>query len=118
MKTTLPRSGVALKIGPTRYSSGGILRFGRYRSGEIAIEVVNAAGEPELKATVSVVPYGAPMPGEHGLYIKNWSENEGILDALVEAGVIELTGHVFCLGHVQADHAILTEKWVAALGES
>lgn len=99
-----------MKIGPTKYGSGGTVLFGRYRSGETAILIKNAPNAPELKATVSMVPYGAPNPGKHGVYIKNWSENEGVAEALVAAGVITLTGKTFPTGHTEALHGKLTKQ--------
>jgi len=107
----------ALTIGPTKYSRGGRIKFGWYGSGEIAMRVVNSAGERELVATVSVVPYGAPDPGRHGVWIKDWSENEGVADALVKAGIVRLTGQTHSTGFVQALHAQLTKAAIAHLPE-
>jgi hypothetical protein len=101
---------MTLKVGPFSYSKGGVIEFGRYGSGEIAIQIFNRYGEPEATATVSLVPYGAPHPGERGIYLKDWSENEGVVQALVDAGIIELTGKGMPTGYCVADHAVLTDK--------
>jgi hypothetical protein len=100
---------MALIVGPSGYSRGGIIEFGRYQSGEIAIQIFGPDGEPEATATVSLVPYGAPEPGERSIYIKTWSENEGMSEALVKAGIVILTGKAVPTGYCMADHAILTD---------
>lgn len=49
-------------------------------------------GEPLATASVNVVDYYFTKEnGEHQTFIKNYSENEGILEALVEAGIVEDT---------------------------
>lgn len=101
---------MSLKVGPFGCSKGGVIEFGRYQSGEIAIQIFNRYGEPEATATVSLVPYGAPPPGERGVYLKDWSENEGIVQALVDAGIVELTGEAVPTGFCVADHAVLTDS--------
>ena len=50
-------------------------------------------GEPVATASVNVVEY--PMGGfseRNFTFIKNYSENEGMLDALIEAGIVKDTG--------------------------
>jgi len=98
-----------LRVGPARFCPGGVIRFGRYRSGETSIEVIAPNSESIWVATVALVPYGAPHPGEYGLWLKGWRENEGIPQALVEAGILTLTGHTFVTGFCEAQHAELTE---------
>lgn len=100
---------MTLRVGPFGYSKGGTIEFGRYGSGEIAMQVYRL-GEAEATATVSLMPYGAPHPGERGVYLKDWSENEGIVQALVDAGIVELTGEGVSTGYCVADHAILTDE--------
>ena len=39
---------------------------------------------------------------ENELLIKNWSENEGVLQALVDAGVVEDTGRTVPMGRARA----------------
>jgi len=62
------------------------LEFGQYKNGRVAIECVDAIdGDPICVATVNI-------PDEHieddEVIIKNWSENEGILDELIKANII------------------------------
>lgn len=104
-----------LRIGPAKYFSAGTVMFHRYKSGEIAIEIIGDDGEPQGMATCALVPSGAPHPGEYGLWLKGWSENEGVPQALVDAGVVTLTGKRHRTGHAEAEHAELTERGRAAL---
>jgi hypothetical protein len=58
-------------------------------------------GGPVATATVCLVDFGLTPPAAH-CYIKNYSENAGILAALIDAGVIEYTGTTVPIGHAQA----------------
>ena len=108
---------MTLAVGPSKYSTGGYVVFGRYATGEIAMQIVDENGEMQAKATVSLIPYGAPDPGEHGVWLKDWSENEGIAAALVRSGIVELTGKTFPINFVAAKHATLTPAAIAAIPE-
>lgn len=98
-----------LIVGPSKHCRGGYIRFGLYGSGEYAMQVVHEElGEVEGTATVSLLPYGAPDP-RPGLWLKGWSENIGLPEALVEAGIVTLTGRVHTLDNgCIARHALLT----------
>lgn len=65
----------------------------------------------EYMATVNIP---GQDPGEHGVWLKGWSENEGVPEAFVEAGIVELTGKRYQIGFCTAVHAVLTEKALAA----
>jgi hypothetical protein len=58
-------------------------------------------GDPIAVATVCLVAYGLTPPDEH-CYIKDYSENAGMLGALIDAGVIEYTGVTVPIGHARA----------------
>ena len=61
-----------------------------YNNGRIALELTDATdAEPILVATVNLPD--KLVPDENHTFIKNWSENEGILDVLIEAGIIQDT---------------------------
>lgn len=68
-----------------------------------ALQILSSNGEPLMVATVWV----EESPSEGCVWIKNWSENEGVLEALTEAGVIEPTGRVCPTGWTQAHEAKL-----------
>lgn len=78
-----------------KYVKGEVeLRFGHYRNGSIAIQAFNSKGEPEFIATVAL----DEMPPEGHVFLKGWSENEGIPFALVSAGIVKLTGRTIPAG--------------------
>jgi hypothetical protein len=109
---------IVLRVGPAKWMHGGVIKFGRYGSGELAMQIVNEMdGQPEAKATVALVP-DAEHPGEFSVWLKGWSENEGIPEALEKAGIVKLTGRTFATGHVVAQHAELTEAARAALAKA
>ena len=98
-------------VGKIKGSNGGRIRFRRYPSGETAIEVMatDGSGETEFIPTAALVDYGAPDPGERGVYLKNYSGNEGAVQALVDSGIVELTGLKVNNGYVDFFHANLTD---------
>jgi hypothetical protein len=57
---------MSIRIGPSKHSRGGVMRFGLYDSHEISITVIDNNGEPESIATVSLAPYIVSDPGKHG----------------------------------------------------
>lgn len=61
-----------------------------YNNGRVALTVVSTKGEPITTATVnlhdSIIPEGYAA-------IKNYNENEGILEVLIKAGVIASESH-------------------------
>lgn len=64
------------------------LVVGRYYDGNVAIKLCDRkTHEPIATCTVNL-PESAALPNDVA-YIKNWSENEGMVDALVVAGVID-----------------------------
>lgn len=64
-------------------------RVTSYPTGVPAIVLVDDVGQPELVATKHV-PEAELQPGE--TCVKDYSENDGVLQALVSAGVVEDTG--------------------------
>jgi hypothetical protein len=64
--------------------------FEKYRNGRTAIQLMDAEdGSPIATATVNLPDF--PL-AEDRVAIKDYSENEGMLDALVEAGIVEELG--------------------------
>lgn len=82
--------------------------FALYPSGEIAIMIIDRDGtsEPGLSypgerlgvATTALVAYGYPRPEPGNVWLKTWSENEGIAEALVAGGVVELNSEACVVG--------------------
>lgn len=69
--------------------------------GTTAMLLVDAeTGEVIVYASVNIEDY----PLKDGqILIKNWSENAGVLEALVEAGIVRDTGKVVPTGYVVAN---------------
>jgi hypothetical protein len=62
------------------------IEMGTYSNGRKAIELINAKnGESVLVATINVPEI---LINENEVIIKNYTENEGVLDALIKAKVI------------------------------
>lgn len=75
--------------------------FATYPNGRTAIQLVDAEdGSPVATATVNVPD---AVLGEDEILVKNWSENQGMLAALVAAGLVEDTGKVVPTGFVKAN---------------
>lgn len=73
----------------TKYCPKGIYQItspGVYRDGSPALKCLDQVGHPQFTATVCIEGQ-RPKPGH--VFIKDWSENEGVLDALLEAGIVE-----------------------------
>jgi hypothetical protein len=70
----------------------------KYQDGNNAMQLVDAeTGEPYMTATATL---GTNLKDKYVL-IKNYSENSGILEALIEQGVIKDTGVMFPTGYVE-----------------
>lgn len=92
------------------------LRWGRYSNGRLALQLREAdTGAPVATASVHV-PEAALAADE--LVIKNYSENAGILGALVEAGVVAPTGRSVRVGMVMAPVARVLDGAGRALAAS
>ena len=98
-----------LRVKPGRYGRGGTVHFAQYSNHELAIVIIDDEGGIDAKATVNVVPYGAPRPPAGHVWLKGWEENEGIPERLEEAGVCHRTGKTFEINHVKAELAKLSE---------
>ena len=99
-----------MEVGAAKFIPGGMIKFGQYDNGEIAIQIaaLDGSGEMEGTATVNMVPSGAPAAGPDAVWLKGWTENEGIPEALVAAGVVEPPIAVFPAGNSMAQMARLT----------
>lgn len=84
------------------------ISLGAYLNGRLAIKLIDAQdGCPCAVATVNIPDY--PLP-EDEVIIKNWSENEGVLEFLIENGLVEDTGKVVSTGRVVANVVKITDK--------
>jgi hypothetical protein len=77
----------------------GLPTFRRYRSGGGPLGLLDAEdGCPVATATISPT---SPLPEGH-VAVKNWSENAGMLEALIAAGIVEDTGRRIPCGYTSA----------------
>jgi len=67
-----------------------VVELGRYNNGRPAL-ILNDAHDGEQVAVATVNLPNEPA-GDHEVFIKDYSENEGILAALEAAGVVKATG--------------------------
>ena len=74
------------------------LSFGFYDNGSTAISATSLMGEPLFKATVAI----DEIPPAGHAFLKGWSENEGIPEALIAAGIAEPTGRMVKTGKCEA----------------
>jgi len=87
----------------TKYCKGDVeLNFGKYGNGSTAIQAFRG-GEPMFVATVAL----DEQPPVGHVFMKGWSENEGVPLALEKAGIIQLTGRKIPTGYVEAEEAKL-----------
>ena len=77
-----------------------VLQWGKYGNKQPALQLIDAEnGEPIATASVSLDVELKP----NEIIIKDWSENEGMLDTLVKSGIVEDTGEVVQTGFVLAN---------------
>jgi hypothetical protein len=95
------------RMGRSRHCPpGGVIIFSRYMTDDSpAIRIATEDGELLTTATVCL---DVPPPDGH-VWLKGWTENEGIPEALQAAGVLRLTGGIQRAGHAVALLAELTE---------
>lgn len=76
-----------------------IVQKRQYGNGRTALELVDAEdGSPIAKATVNLPDVAL---GRNQVLVKSYSENEGMLEALVAAGVVKPTGETIRSGFVE-----------------
>jgi hypothetical protein len=105
-------------LGPTKYSTEATeIEFARYGDGTIAILARDPDGQPALELTVCLadVP-GTPAIGPHQVWLKTWSENEGVVAAAVKAGLVTLPGGRFAVNPYGSE-AVLADLTPAAVAE-
>jgi hypothetical protein len=86
-------------LGRTKWSKTETdLRAGRYANGSLALYTIDGEGEVALKLTVNLEGV-APVPPEGHVWLKGWSENKGVPQAVETAGIAELTGLRFKVNH-------------------
>lgn len=89
----------------TKYiNESALITAGIYGDGAIALRATSLIGEPLATLTASIPD---EIPGEGCVFLKDWSENEGIAECLVNSGIVELTGREVKCNYVTAKEAKL-----------
>lgn len=93
------------------------VHFAHYGNGRTAIQLASPTDGPIATASVNVV--ASDECGEHEVYVKDYSENEGMAQWLIDNGVIEKT----VLGSVPSGYVVisryrLTDQAIAAIAAS
>lgn len=73
-----------VKISAKYVNEEVIIRKASYSNGTTALILMGETGERLAVATVAL----DVLPGEGNVFVKNYSENEGILESLQKAGVV------------------------------
>jgi len=69
--------------------------------------LISSPGTPDQQ-TYTVCLWEPPAPLREGhVWLKGWSENQGVPEALEAAGLVELTGETWPTGFVEAQEAKL-----------
>jgi len=74
----------------------------------MALTIIGENG-PEATVTVCLAPDGPRAP-DGCVWLKGWSENEGIPNALEQAGIVHRTGETHPTGFVKAELAKILVK--------
>lgn len=88
-----------IKLGGFTYNDV-VTHAATYPNGSLALVLYNEHG---AVATVSVL---AELPADEGcIWVKNYSENAGVQEALIDAGVLKLTGRTTRVGYATVHEA-------------
>lgn len=105
----MPRPIIHIPVLRTQYgivTDLVLVHPGRYGNGQPALVLQTQDGEPYAGVTVNL---DGNLPAEGAFWVKDYSENAGLADALFVAGVITLTGRVTRVGFGTAVEARLAE---------
>lgn len=85
----------------------------RYQKGSLSLRLVDTVDQcPVCRATSNLIDV-APKPNE--VLIKNYAENHGVLQALVDSGLASDTGKTVDTGHAQLNichiSSLLAQQW-------
>lgn len=86
-----------------------VLNIGRYANKRPAIQLETLDGDPYATATVNLPN---DTPAKDCVFIKDYSENEGMLTWLVENKIVAPTGRILPSGFVVIPEARLLEPWL------
>lgn len=91
-----------------KYGGEGTVVVSFYAGGGIALQTIDEnTGEPIMCATVNLAPYGSRPLLPNEVWLKGWSENEGVPAAMEECGAVRLTQETMLAGFAEAELAIV-----------
>lgn len=97
------------ECGPAKYFKAATVMMTHYpHDGSIAL-VANGGAPDQQVYTVCLWEPPAPIREGH-VWLRNWGGAEGAPEALVEAGLVKLTGMTWPTGFVEAQEAELINK--------
>jgi len=91
-----------------------VIKIGRYQNGNPALSLIDCEdGMPYCTCTVNP----DITLGDDQVVIKDYSENEGILDFLVKNNIVSLTGKKVAHGYLVSEICTLNpiEEWVGCI---
>lgn len=74
------------------------LGFGKYYNGTHAMKIYDSEGQPLINVTKALPGF---FIGGNEVLVKDYSENEGILECLTNLGIIEPTGETLPAGYAR-----------------
>lgn len=106
-----------MEIRGLKYGLGGEVLFAQYATGETAIQITSLEGTVAV-ATVNLQAWGVDRAPPGHVWVKTWSENEGMDKALIAGGVVEPKPVVDAMGgYGHTCRAVLFKLTPAALAE-
>ena len=95
--------------GPAKHFKTATVQITKYPHDD-STALISSPGTPDQQ-TYTVCLWDPPPPLREGhVWLKGWSENEGVPEALEEAGLVELTGETWPTGYVEAQEAKLVRR--------
>jgi hypothetical protein len=93
--------------GPARHFKAATVFITEYPA-DGSVALVAAPGTSDQQVYSVCLANGPPAKQKtNHVWLKGWSENEGVPEALEEAGLVKLTGETWPTGFVEAQEAIL-----------
>ena len=85
----------------TPYGAASI-QVGRYPAGNaVYVQLFCEDGEPLGTFSTNLVPYGGKVEADE-FHVRNWAENEGLVEPMMKTGLFVDTGKRMETGHVVA----------------
>ena len=85
-----------------------VITMAKYQNGNNAMQLLSEEGEPYAVASVNI----PTALGKEEICIKNYSENEGILELLIEDDIVEEPHGFYTSGHVEIPVCRLNDKYI------